>query len=129
NSDKLALGYYRLRLCADSAKEQFAYTPVDWVSKQSVTLSNEQCSAWESFTQLITANEHNPRSIPKQFQHAWGSAETKTYHDIAIPDCPPVDRAPGLSELYDQICAASSIAQSPFLRCVFDVFVTSDEGI
>ncbi|MEG1676804.1 MAG: hypothetical protein RR379_03985 [Clostridia bacterium] len=128
NSAKLALGYYRLRLYADSAKEQFAYAPVDWISKQSVTLSNEQCSAWESFTQLITANEHNPRSIPKQFQHAWGSAETKTYHDIAIPDCPPVDRAPGLSELYDQIRAASSIAQTPFLRCVFDVLVTSGEG-
>ena len=103
---------------------QLSWENAPWVDELNVTLTNEQISEWESFTQLITQYDRDTPSVPRQFQHAWGAATDSAYHGMPIPDFPPVMRAPGLSELVSQLRAAATVDSLPLIRYVFDVFVT-----
>lgn len=116
-------GYYRVLLTADLPRSQISWEDAPWVSELNATLTNEQISAWESFTQLITQYDRNTPNVPRQFQHAWGAATGSAYHGTPIPDFPPVMRAPGLSALVDQLHAAATVERLPLIRYVFDVFV------
>ncbi|MCI5955583.1 MAG: hypothetical protein MRZ54_01205 [Clostridiales bacterium] len=117
-------GYYRVLLTASLPGNQLGWENAPWVDELNVTLTNEQISEWESFTQLITQYDRDTPSVPRQFQHAWGAATDSAYHGMPIPDFPPVMRAPGLSELVSQLRAAATVDSLPLIRYVFDVFVT-----
>ena len=123
-SDKpLEPGYYHLHLSADYAAGAVAWETEPWVSECSATLSNEQISTWETFTSLMATHERKRENIARTFQHAWGPAADGKYHGMAYPDCPPVYKAPGLSELVKQLQRAADLKQSPCLRYTFDIFV------
>ena len=123
-SDKpLEPGYYHLHLSADYAAGAVTWETEPWVSECSATLSNEQISTWETFTSLMATHERKRENIARTFQHAWGPASDGKYHGMAYPDCPPVYKAPGLSELVKQLQRAADLKQSPCLRYTFDIFV------
>lgn len=128
---KLRPGYYRVRVCADLAGEQVSWPSVPWIDGEnslSVSVLNEQIAAWEGFTALMTEYDRDTQIIPKQFQHAWGPVSEKGYHGAVIPDFPPVSRALWLKELFSQLRSAANVRLSPYIRCVFDVFVTGGVG-
>ena len=124
NGSLLRPGYYRVLLTASLPGNQISWEAAPWVDELNVTLSNEQISTWESFSQLITQYDRDTPSVPRQFQHAWGAATSSAYHGTPIPDFPPVMLAPGLSELTGQLRAAATVERLPLIRYVFDVFVT-----
>ncbi|MDY3816626.1 MAG: hypothetical protein SOZ54_07345 [Candidatus Limiplasma sp.] len=126
NADQLSPGYYRLCLKADYAAEQVEWQTPDWVSRLNASFTNEQRSVWVNFSRLIHRYEQGSPTVPRQFQHAWGAATDRLYHGESVPDIPPLMNAPGLKGLLEQIQQAASQEESPFLRYVFDVFVTND---
>ena len=129
---KLQAGYYRLRVVADISGEQLTWSPVAWIDggeSLGVSISNEQIAQWESFTALMAQFDRDTQNVPKQFQHAWGPVPARSYHGMAIPDFPPVYRAPGLAELFSQLRSAANVEESPYVRCVFDVFVAGGANL
>ena len=118
-------GYYRLSLSADYADGAVEWETAPWIGETSVSISNEEISAWESFTGLMTAYDRKRANIPRAFQHAWGPATDALYHNQPYPDFPPVYKAPGLAELVRQLQSAAAPLQSPCLRYTFDVFVNN----
>ncbi|MDD3333963.1 MAG: hypothetical protein PHI98_00460 [Eubacteriales bacterium] len=131
NQALLKPGYYRLRLSADSVGEQFEWPEVSWAqdggSSLSTVITNEQINEWESFSAVLTRYARASSTIPRQFDHAWGGYTDKAYKGTVIPDFPPVYLAPHLSELLSQLRTAARPGTSPYLRCVFDVFVDAQE--
>lgn len=118
-------GYYRLHLSADYAAGAVAWQTDPWIADWNVTLSNEQISTWETFTALMTEHERDRENIARTFQHAWGEATTGKYHGMDYPDCPPVYKAQGLSELVSQLQKAADMKQTPCLRYTCDLFVNN----
>lgn len=126
---KLQAGYYRLELYADISGEQLTWLPVDWIDGNrslNASPSNAEIADWETFSALIAEHERTNPRVPRQFVHAWGEATTTRYHDVVIPNFPPVYKAQGLSELYNQILSVANVAKISYIRCCFDVFVTGD---
>ena len=121
-------GYYHLSLSADYASGGVAWETAPWVEALSASPTNEEVSDWETFTALIAKYERKRSGIARQFQHAWGAATEATYRDMAYPDFPPVDQAPGLAQLVSQLQSAANVAQTPCVRYTFDVFVTNEQG-
>lgn len=124
DSAKLKPGYYRVCLSADFSGRAMNWPAIPWLSEVNADLTNAQISVWEEFTRLITRYDSKRELVPKQFQHAWGGAAAREYHGMPVPDLPPVMRAPGLAELVSQIQSAANVDTVPFVRYVFDVFVT-----
>jgi len=123
--EPLEPGYYHLYLSADYAAGAVAWETEPWVDEYSAAISNEQISTWETFTSLMTTHERKRENIDRTFQHAWGPAADGKYHGMAYPDCPPVYKAPGLSELVKQLQKSADMKQSPCLRYTFDIFVNN----
>ncbi len=122
---KLQNGYYRIRLTADLPGESFTWNTPAWVGERSVTVTNEQISAWESFSQLLAKHERERNYISVPYQHAWGDAENTSYRGEPVPEFPPVTLAPGLSALVTQLQNAAHPRTMPYLSFVFDLFVTN----
>lgn len=118
-------GYYRLSLSADYADGAVEWETDPWIAELNADISSEEIGAWESFAQLITDHDRNRASIPRAFQHAWGPATDKLYHNQPYPDFPPVYKVPGLTDLVEQMQQAASSKQSPCLRYTFDVFINN----
>lgn len=118
-------GYYHLYLSADYAARAVAWQTEPWVRDMNATISGEQISTWESFARLMTEHERTRANISPAFQHAWGPEANGKYHGMVYPDCPPVYKAPGLSELVRQLQRAADMEQSPCLRYTFDLFVSN----
>lgn len=124
--EKLKEGYYRVCVSADITAKEVLWLPVDWIdgaNSLSVSIGNEDIARFETFTAKVAEVERSKSSIPKNFQHAWGSYTGKKYQGLVIPDCPPVYKAMGLGELTEQLREAAKAEQSPYVRYVFDVFV------
>ena len=118
-------GYYRILFSADLPDSSMQWQTPDWVGELNVSLTNEQISAWETFSQLLHKYETTRSYISKPYQHAWGDAENTTYYGEPVPDFPPVMKAPGLSELVSQLQSAAHPGSVPYIRYVFDLFVTN----
>jgi len=125
DGSKLQNGYYRIRLTADLPGESFTWNTPAWVGERSVTVTNEQISAWESFSQLLARHERERNYISVPYQHAWGDAENTSYRGEPVPEFPPVTLAPGLSALVTQLQNAAHPRTMPYLSFVFDLFVTN----
>ncbi|MDD6041276.1 MAG: hypothetical protein PUD63_08820 [Clostridia bacterium] len=118
-------GYYRLLLSAELPGESFDWQTPAWVGALNASITNEHISAWKAFTQVLTTYERQRDFISKPFQHAWGDAGNTSYYGAIVPDFPPVELAPGLLELVSQLQGAARPGQQPYLRFVFDLFVTN----
>ena len=123
--EKLQQGYYRLLLTADLPGESLQWQTPAWVNDLNANVTNEQIASWETFTKLLTRYERNRNYISKQYQSAWGPATNAVYYGQPVPDFPPVMRAPGLAELVRQLQSAAHPQTMPYIRFVFDVFVTN----
>lgn len=118
-------GYYRLLFSADLPGESLAWQTPAWVKERSATVTNEQVSAWETFSQVLTKYERKRDYISRPYQHAWGDAANTAYYGEPVPDFPPVMLAPGLSALVSQLQSAAHPDTMPYIRYVFDLFVTN----
>ncbi|HNW86030.1 MAG TPA: hypothetical protein PKJ47_03740 [Candidatus Limiplasma sp.] len=126
NGKALQTGYYRLRLSADVTADQVTWEQVPWIDGEdslSVSITDADAYAWETFTAAMTEYDRDAKGIPKMFQHAWGSYTDKLYHGLRVPDFPPVYKAFALRELTGQVRAAAASDTSPLIRCAFEVFV------
>ncbi|NCB31503.1 MAG: hypothetical protein EOM66_08865 [Clostridia bacterium] len=124
---KLKDGYYRLLVQANIDGSSIAWPAISWIDGNrsiSAKITPEDVYQWESFTQSVLKWERS-ENVPRQLAHAWGSYNEKGYHGMPIPSCPPVDYAPGLAELTQQLRTCLEEAQRPFVRYVFDVFVSN----
>ena len=118
-------GYYRILFSADLPASSMQWHTPEWVRGLSATLTNEQIASWETFSQLLTQYERKRTYLSRPYQHAWGDAENTRYYGEPVPDFPPVMKAPGLSELVSQLQSAAHPGSSPYIRYVFDLFVTN----
>ncbi len=119
-------GYYRLRLSADATGEQVAWESVPWIDgadSVSVSITDAEVYAWETFTAAVTQYDRDAKGLPAMFKHAWGPYTDKLYHNLRVPDFPPVYKSVHLSELAAQLRDAASADTSPLIRYVFEVFV------
>lgn len=124
---KLKDGYYRLLVQANIDGSAIAWPTISWIDGDrsiSAQITPEDVYQWENFTQTVLKWERR-ENVPRQLTHAWGSYNEKGYHGVPIPSCPPVDAAPGLAELTRQFRTCLEEAERPFVRYVFDVFVSN----
>lgn len=123
---KLAEGYYRLQINAYLTAQEVVWLPVDWIDgpgSLAATITREDIVAWETFAQAVHQYDAKKQAIPRAFTHAWGPYTSKLYHGLAVPDVPPVDKAPGLRELAAQLRQAATPPRTSLVCYVFDVFV------
>ncbi len=118
-------GYYRLLFSADLPGSSFQWHTPDWVRTLNATLTNEQIANWETFSSLLAKVERKRTYLSIPYQHAWGDASNTTYYGEPVPEFPPVMKAPGLGELVSQLQSAAHPGSSPYIRYVFDLFVTN----
>jgi len=123
---ELKEGYYRLVFTADLPGESLSWETPAWIAELNANVTNEQIASWETFTDLLARHERKRSFISRQYQSAWGDSSNHTYYGEPVPDFPPVNRAPGLSELVRQLQGAAHPATMPYIRFVFDVFVTNE---
>jgi len=125
DGSQLTEGYYRLLFSADLPADSMDWQTPAWIGALNAGITNEQIASWENFTQLLSRYERKRSYISRQYQHAWGDASNQTYYGEAVPDFPPVTLAPGLSELVRQLQNAAHPSTMPYIRFVFDLFVTN----
>ena len=121
-------GYYRLKICSDTTGGEISLEGVDWIDGDhsiSAAMTNNDIILWETFTQAVAEKERPLKRLPSAFRYVWGPEGRDTYQGQAIPDSPPLHRAIGLSELANQIREAAMAQQVPYVRYVFDVFVSN----
>lgn len=118
-------GYYRLLFSADLPGNSMQWQTPEWVRTLNTDITNEQISEWEAFSSVLTRYERKREYISRPFQHAWGDASNTTYRDHPVPDFPPVMLAPGLNALVTQLQSAAQPGATPYIRYVFDLFVTN----
>lgn len=124
DASALTPGYYRLCLTADLDGSTLLWNEIPWIAQKNASLNNTQIALWEAFSQVLTEFERDRSTPSNPFQHAWGDAAFTSYRGTEVPAFPPVVKAPGLSEVVDQIRSAAGIETAPRLTYVFDVFVT-----
>ena len=125
HGDMLTPGYYRLLLSADLPADSMDWQTPAWITSLNANITNEQIASWEYFTELLSKHERKRAFISRQYQHAWGDATNKSYYGQPVPDFPPVTLAPGLSEMVRQMQSSAHPATTPYIRFVFDLYVTN----
>lgn len=127
DKNKLKSGYYRVEVEASAGERQVSLEKVEWAQNNgglSVEISSREIVAWETFSQYVKKTGARLQNVPRQLDHAWGSAENGSYRGEPVPDFPPVYRAPHLQQLLEQLRDAAGVESVPFARCVFDAFVS-----
>lgn len=117
-------GYYRVSLSADLTGGMLSWEHAEWISELDAAVTNAQIDEWEAFSELLSEYERKRDNPSRGFTHAWGGAENDTYRGVDVPDLPPVTQALWLDELTAQLAEAADVDRIPYLRYVFDVFVT-----
>lgn len=125
DGESLKPGYYRMLFSADLPGGSMQWQTPEWVRLLNATLTNEQISTWETFSQLLHKYESKRNYLSRPYQHAWGDADNLHYYGEPVPEFPPVMKAPGLSELVSQLQSAAQPGDMPYIRYVFDLFVTN----
>ena len=126
NGAALAPGYYRFRISADATGKQITWEAVPWIDgSQSVSASvtDQQVYDWETFVSAVTQYDRDAKTLPKMFSLAWGPYTDKPYHNLRVPDFPPVYKSIHLQELTAQFRGAAASGESALVRYVFEVFV------
>jgi len=122
----LKAGYYRLRLTADATGDQVTWESVPFIDgpgSVSVSVTDAEVYAWEIFTAAITQYDRDAKGLPNMFKHAWGPYTDSLYHNLRVPDFPPVYKSVHLAELAAQFRDAAAADTSALVRYVFEVNV------